>query len=282
VDGIDEVAQRLYALAPAEFTAARDAAARDEGDRARRAAITRLRKPVAAAYAVNLLARRSDGPLGDALSLSAELREAQEDLDGAELARLGRQRRSLVAALAAQAVRLAEEQGVSVSSAARDDVVATLNAAVSDAGAAAAVLTGRLVRPLAATGLEPPDLDGAVAGTAPAPAADASSGSRRDELAERRARREAAAAARAAEAAATQAERALAAVEGELGTARDRSRSLDEQIERLTAELDRARREADALAPEVDRLQEQRREAAAAARKARASADRARDEIDGA
>ena len=54
----------------------------------------------AAAWAVDLLAR--DGQLAEALELAGALREAQDDLDGAELARLSRQRRALVAALATQ------------------------------------------------------------------------------------------------------------------------------------------------------------------------------------
>ncbi|MCW2667516.1 MAG: hypothetical protein JWN57_2478, partial [Frankiales bacterium] len=50
----------LYALPPEEFTAARDAAARQaraDGDRAGAAALKALRKPTAPAHLVNLLVR---------------------------------------------------------------------------------------------------------------------------------------------------------------------------------------------------------------------------------
>ncbi|MFZ8420371.1 hypothetical protein ACO1MI_13740, partial [Staphylococcus aureus] len=71
--------------------------------------IAKLRKPTLAAWAVNLLAR--DGQLGEAVELSQALREAQDDADAAEMTRLGRQRRQLVAALARRAADLAAEAG---------------------------------------------------------------------------------------------------------------------------------------------------------------------------
>ncbi len=85
---LDAIAAELYALPPAEFTAARN---REAGmaDRSIAAQVKALRKPTVAAWAVNLLAR--EGQLGEALELSAALREAQEDLDAAELARLNQE-----------------------------------------------------------------------------------------------------------------------------------------------------------------------------------------------
>src|SRR6478736_631342 len=144
---LDEIATELYALTPAEFTAARNARAA-ASDPALAKQIKTLRKPSVAAWAVNLLAR--DGQLADAIELSAALREAQDDLDAAELSRLGAQRRQLVAALAKQAVGLASDAGVALSAGARDEVEKTVNAAVMDAAAAAAVLTARLVTTLEA------------------------------------------------------------------------------------------------------------------------------------
>src|SRR5690348_10291384 len=93
---LDAVAAELYALPPDQFTKIRNARA-GMADRSIAANIKALRKPSVAAWAVNLLAR--EGQLGDALELSAALREAQEDLDAAEMSRLGKQRRQLVAAL---------------------------------------------------------------------------------------------------------------------------------------------------------------------------------------
>ncbi|MFD1340378.1 transposase, partial [Microbacterium lemovicicum] len=161
---LDEIAAELYALPPEGFTAARNGRA-SSAPRALAARVKALRKPSVAAWAVDLLARQ--GQLAEAVELSAALREAQDDLDAAELAALGRQRRALVGALAAEAVRLADEQGVSVSSAAREEVEKTINAAVVDAAAAAAVLTGRLVRTLEPGGTDEATLAEAVGGSLP-------------------------------------------------------------------------------------------------------------------
>ena len=91
---LDEIAVELYALTPEEFTAARNARAAASA-RALAARVKALRKPTVAAWAVDRLAR--EGQLADALDLAAALRDAQDDLDAAELSRLGRQRRGLVA-----------------------------------------------------------------------------------------------------------------------------------------------------------------------------------------
>ncbi|WP_216084923.1 hypothetical protein, partial [Shigella sp. SHS-8] len=125
---LDAIAAELCALPPDRFTAARNAKA--AADPALAKAIKALRKPVVAAWAVNVLVQ--EGGLADALALAAELREAQDDLDAAELGRLSKQRRALVAGLAKQAVARGADRGVTVSGAARDDVEKTINAAVMD------------------------------------------------------------------------------------------------------------------------------------------------------
>lgn len=235
-EDLDAIAAELYALTPAAFTAARNArAAASAPDLARR--IRALRKPVVAAWAVNLLV--ADGQLTEALDLAAALREAQDDLDAAELAKLGRQRRQLVAALAARAVELAAEHGVTVSLSAREAVEKTVNAGVMDAAAAAAVTTGRLVAPLEAGGFEPADLAAAVGGRLPG----VETLPPRDDLAERRARRAAAKAARDAERAANTAARELAEVAARRDRTRERAGHLRERIDDLRRDL--ARLEAD-------------------------------------
>jgi len=268
---LDEIAAELYALPPDDFTAARNARAA-ASDRTLAARVKSLRKPTAAAWAVDLLAR--DGQLAEALQLAGALREAQDDLDGAELARLGRQRRALVAALATQAVDLAADRGVSVSAAARADVEKTINAAVMDAAAAAAVMTARLVRPLEATGFDAVDVSDAVGGSLPG-VPDAPPPSR-DDLAERRARKEAERAVREAERAAGEADRELAKIDAKLAKARERADHLSERIADLRAELTRF--EADAQKAERDsrRLGEDRADAAARSRAAQRDAEKAR------
>ena len=271
-DDLDAIAVELYALPPAQFTAARNARA-GASDRSLAALIKRLPKPGVAAWAVSLLGR--EGQLSEALELAAALREAQEDLDRAELSRLGAQRRSLVAALSKQAVALAGERGVTVSPATRDDIDKTINAAVMDAGAAAAVMTGRLVRPLEATGFDAVDLTDAVGGSAPdgTPALAAPS---RDDLAERRARKEAEKVVREADQAASEAQRMLARVDARLSKARERADHLHERLDELRAEVGRLEVDAEKADAEVDRVDEERVEAASLVRAAQKKADGAR------
>ncbi|MDL5487528.1 transposase [Microbacterium wangruii] len=279
-DDLDDVAAELYALTPAEFTAARNARAdRASGDAAR--AIRALRKPVVAAYAVDLLAQA--GALGEALELAAALREAQDDLDAAEMTRLGRQRRALVAALSRQAADLARDRGVAVSAAALGDVESTIDAAVRDDATAAAVLTGRLVRPLAATGVDPVDLTDAVGGSIPGIAdRPARPPAPRDDLAERRARRAAEKALREAERAAADADRRLGRVEAAVAKARERAGHLAERTDELRAELERLQADAARAEAAVAAAEDERTAAAEGARAARRVADEARRAVDAA
>lgn len=268
---LDAVAAELYALPPDEFTAARNVRA-NQADGPLAAQIKALRKPTAAAWAVGLLAR--EGQLGDALELSAALREAQDDLDAAELNRLGRQRRALVAALAAQAADLAAAKGVTVSASARTEIEKTINAAVMDAAAAAAVMTGRLVRTLEATGLEPVDLTDAVGGSVPGvPDAPAPS---RDDLAERRARKAAERELREAERAAGEADRELAKIDAKLAKARERTDHLRERVDDLRAELARFEADAEKAEAAATDLEAERTGAAERAQSAARATERAR------
>jgi hypothetical protein len=272
---LDDIAAGLYALPPEQFTQARNARAAASA-RALASRIKALRKSSAAAWAVNLLAR--EGQLADALDLSAALREAQDDLDAAELGRLSRQRRALVTALATQAVDLARDQGVAISASARADVEKTINAAVMDAAAAAAVMTARLVRPLEATGFDDVDLTDAVGGSLPgaAPAPPPS----RDDLAERRARKAAEEAAREAERAANEAERELAKIDAKLAKTRERTDFLAERIGDLRSELGKLEADAEKAEQETKRLEKERTDAATRARSATRTAEQARESLE--
>lgn len=265
---LDEVAADLLALPPSSFTAARDARAAEVGgavgDR-----ISRLRKPTLAAWAVNLLTR--DGQLGEAVDLSRALREAQDDADAAELTRLGRQRRQLVAALARRAVDLAGDAGVTLSAAMRDAVEKTVNAAVIDPRAAALVLTGRLVVPVDLA--DDTDPTRAVAGTVPdAPASEVEVPAH-DDLARRRARKAAERAVRDAERARADADRTVTGARAREATARERADRVRERVDGLRAEL--ARVEQDAAAAE-SALRDAERETATA-REAATAAERSLD-----
>lgn len=158
----------LYALAPEDFTAARDAAvkqARADGDRPRAKELAGLRRPTLPGHLVNLLVRAEPDLVTQLLELGAALADAQRSGSGSGLRELGEQRRALVSAVTARALELGDRE---TTSAVRAEVEATLEAALADPAAAEAVRSGRLVRALSFAGFGGADLEGAVA---PAPAA---------------------------------------------------------------------------------------------------------------
>jgi hypothetical protein len=276
-DDLDAAADELYALPPGEFTGARNGrAAAASGSLA--TAIKALRKPTVAAWAVNLLVR--DGQLGQAVELSQALHEAQDELDSAELARLGKQRRALVAGLARRAAELAKAAGTTLSPAARDDVEKTVNAAVVDAAAAAVVLTGRLIRTLEPGGFDGPPPDDLVGGSIPG-VAPATSARTRDDLAERRARKAAEAAAREAERAATEAKRELARLDERRAKRQERADRLRERVEDLREDLARMIADAEDADAEVARLDDEHAELADRVRKAEKDAAKAAAAVPG-
>lgn len=161
------IADELYALPPEEFTAARDQAAkaaRDNGDRELADTVKKFRRPAISAWLVNTVARTDQ--LDELLDLGAALREAQRTLDGAELRAMSRQRHQVVRGLSELAQQLT---GKRPADSAQREFEATLEAALADDAAAEAVRTGRLMRPLTSTGLEPVDLTDAVAAPDGAP-----------------------------------------------------------------------------------------------------------------
>ncbi|MDI3213893.1 hypothetical protein [Arthrobacter sp. AL12] len=165
--GLADVAARLYALPFDDFVAARTAAAKDaaaakeQGTLA--AEVRSLPKPSVAAWAVNMLAARRPGILRELAGLGTAMRAAQSSLDAAELRRLGHVRRQLLGSAVKAAREVAEQQGRKISGAIAAEVEATLRAATADAGAAAAMQSGRLLRGLSADGVDVVDLSGAVA-----------------------------------------------------------------------------------------------------------------------
>lgn len=271
-----DVAAELYAGPPEKFVAARNAQAKGVADRGLAEQITALRKPTAAAWVVNVFATERKSPLGEALQLAAELREAQDDLDAAALAELGRQRRALTSRLAAEAAALAKARGARVTDATLEAVRQTISAAFFDPDAAAAVASGRLVHDL-----EPAasvDLDTAVGGGAPE--APASAPRPVDEVSARRELRKAERVLHDAEQAHARATRDAQKAERDAGDAVDRADRATERIAELERELARARRDAqsaekDAASAEArqDRAAEAVGETEAAVTAARAALD---------
>ena len=167
-------AKELYALPPGDFTAARDeraAQARAAGDRDLARAIGGLRRPVVSAWLVNRLARAAGDQLAELVALGESLRQAQQDLAGERVRELSAQRRQLVATLVAEAKRLAAQDGRPVGLEVEREVEATLQAALADADAAAAVQAGCLASPLSYAGLGVGDVASVATrgGRAPAP-----------------------------------------------------------------------------------------------------------------
>jgi hypothetical protein len=294
--GFADVARELLLVAPADFVAertARQRAARKD-DRDLATAIGALRKPAPAAWVIDLLA--DEGALDDAVDLGPALRKAQADADPKEIATLRRQRSGVVGALAQAGADLAEQAGHPVTTAVLDQVRATIEAAMADPHAGAAVRSGLLTRPLESVGFDEVDLDGALADPDAVP--DAWSGSdappipiedarrsrkasrasrpaaapepkpapqrepKTDPAAERRAAREAEAEARTAS---READAALDRAEGDLEAAEDRRAELERALAEATAEVERLERTRD----EVEAASDRARDAFTAARKGR-------------
>ena len=148
-----DVAGELYAAAPGDFIAKRNAAAAG-ADRPTAKQIKALRKPSASAAAVNALVRDQPDLVGDVLEIGARMRDAFASRDRAEIRALTQERQRLLQRAT---------DGLDLSPAVQREVEETLQAAVIDPAAAAAVRSGMLVRALESTGLEQVDVSDAVA-----------------------------------------------------------------------------------------------------------------------
>ena len=161
-EGLDAVADELYALAPDAFVPARDdraAAARAAGDRALARAVARLRRPTRAAWLANLLARHRADELDGLVELARGLARAQHELDGDALRALSGQRHRAVAAMARDAGRLAARRGEPVSDALLREVAGILEAALADPAIAEEVRAGRLTKTVRYSGFGPAGAD---------------------------------------------------------------------------------------------------------------------------
>lgn len=155
----DEAAAELYALPPEQFTAARNARAKEAkaaGDKETAAQITALRKPTVVAWLVNLLVRERPDEIGGFLDLGEALREATATLSGPELRQLSGQRHQLVQALVRQARELGRQAGYRSTEDVSRAVEETLAAALTDPAVAEQLRAGRLTSGLTATGFAAP------------------------------------------------------------------------------------------------------------------------------
>ena len=176
---VEEAADQLYALSPREFTAARDARAKeakDAGDKEAAAEIKALRKPTVTAWLANQLVRQHADEVRPLLELGSALREATATVSGPQLRELSRQRNDVVRALVRQARRLAADAGQAVSEDVARGLEETLNAALADPGQAELLLQGRLSVQLKHSGYGPAEGSSSAAGKPPAAPAKAKQG----------------------------------------------------------------------------------------------------------
>lgn len=270
--GFADIASELYSKPLDEFTAARNDRAKRLDDKALAKEVRSLRKPSASAWLLNMMTVHRGSQLHEALNLGSAMRQAQEELDRSELKKLGAQRQQLLSALVRDGAALAEELGHPVSTAVSTEVEQTLRAAMADAGAAAAVSTGRLIRSLEASGWESVDLGGAVGGPfdartgEPDPGAgeDEDAGTEEDPAAEARVElkdaedrsEEAASLLKRARERMDQLDRDREALVSQVKDLRKRIRTLEQEIDGIDDAADdaaRERTEAERAAKEADR-----------------------------
>ena len=219
-DLLAEAEAELYTADPDGFTVLRTELAeraRDAGEPAAAKKITALRKPTRSAWVVNRLVRSDPGVRSRLASLAADLRDAS---DGGRLRELTGARAQLVDEL----TRAALASVPAPPAAMREEVTATLDAAIADPGVAASL--GTLVRAARYAGF------GGFAAAPPAEAPPKKTKAPAEPAAEREARRREKI---------KEAERALADADRDLDSALSAERDLEDSVRRLEAELADAR-----------------------------------------
>ena len=142
----EEALDHLLALPPQEFTAARNAAAKQlaaDGRRAAAAEIKALARPPVAVWILNRLAREQADVVEAFLDAADGLREAYRS--GGDIRAATGPQRDAEARAAAAAIALARAQGANVSETVSRGVHQTLSAAAADEQVAGALRAGRLL-----------------------------------------------------------------------------------------------------------------------------------------
>jgi hypothetical protein len=282
---LDGVLDELYGAPPERFTARRDELARQaraDGDKDLASAVHALRRPTAAAWVVNALARQAPEAVGELVELGARMREAQSVLSGSQMRALSRERQQVLAHLVRQATALAAGP---VSPSVSQEVEETLRAAVSDEDAADAVRTGCLTHGLSYSGLGPVDTSTATArhlhavpGTLPGE----ESGEEAPETAERvdpqeeERRRQHERELAEAESALRSSERAAAAAVARAARARQRAEEAEEEVAERERAWHAAREASDRAGATMESAMAQAKAAEGVARAAREEVERVR------
>ncbi len=254
--------------------------------------MTALPRASASAWLVNTLVREADDDLAQVLHLGEQLRQAQSSGDRDRLRELGAARRDLLAEVADRAGDRAEQDGHRVGAAVLDEFQQTLQAALVDDDAAAAIRTGRLVRGLTADGLEPVDLANAIGGpgrlapaaTRPTPRqprkAEDQEAQQEAEAERARQRQQAEQHAADAERRAAHARREADAAATDATDAEERAQQEDEAAQDLRTRLDELRTALQEAEQRLAAAQQAATEARSTADEAERDADDARDEAD--
>jgi hypothetical protein len=157
---VDRAADELYGLPLADFTQGRDEldrSLRKEGRRDEADAVKALRKPTAAAWALNQLARRRPKDVERLLAAGKRLRKAHEKLlsggDRSALQDASAAERELVDTLTRDATAVAAEAGTARSTTLDESIRNTLHAAALDEETATELSAGRMVREREAVGM---------------------------------------------------------------------------------------------------------------------------------
>jgi hypothetical protein len=279
-DLLTEAVAELYSCDPGEFVERRGvlaARARAAGDAPAAKRIAGLRKPTRSAWVLNQLARSAPDAATEVAGLGEELRAAQRSLDGAALRELSLRRRQLIDALARQAFTVSGEDAPSP--ALRDEVTATLGAALADPQVAELLQAGALERAAHRDGFGPEPAVPALALLPSSPGRARAPAPKRPVAAPARAAAQNAAAAparAAAKGAAADPARAAATVTA-LADARDKAER--ERRGQAIAAAEQAAAEADEAADAADRAE---REQESAVRVIEAQLTQARERLAGA
>ena len=146
-DLFQEAAAELYSSDPDTFIERRSvlvARARAAGQAPAAKRIAGLRKPTRSAWVLNQLVRAEPGVPAELARLGQELRAAQRSLDGTAIRELSLRRRQLIYALARRAFAVSGPPAPPA--ALRDEVTATLGAALADPEVAERLAAGTLER----------------------------------------------------------------------------------------------------------------------------------------
>jgi hypothetical protein len=272
LDSLISVAHELYGLDPKEFTAARNARAKElkDDDAMLSKQVATLRKPSPAAWIVNILVRERAKHIEALMELGSAMRAAQDGFDRAELSRLSKQRRDDVRDLVAEGASLATASGTKPSAAVLTEVEQCLQAGTVDEDAAAALTSGRLIRALTASGFEDVDLEDAVAAPEPGTKAATSSAAPRPPVDIAVARRRAE-----ARKEATRLEREAGRAAAELDEINRRSIRLEERRESLNEEITALEEKLEATEMQLTSLEKEARDLVAEQKRAQKAAEEA-------